>query len=143
VLVGSVPGLVKAGFSRRLISSWFFLRYSDPGEHLRIRFRCADAGSCGEVIRLSSEAFGPAVKRGSIWKVQLDTYEREVERYGGLEGILAAEEVFCADSDAVLELLCGLEGDPGLEARWPICSSWGGRAAIRLRPQPAWASNCG
>ena len=34
-----------------------------------------------------------------------DTYEREVERYGGVEGTAVAETLFTADSHAVAELL--------------------------------------
>ena len=34
-----------------------------------------------------------------------DTYEREIERYGGEKGMLASEGVFLADSPAVAEML--------------------------------------
>jgi thiopeptide-type bacteriocin biosynthesis protein len=51
--------------------------------------------------------------------VQLDSYERELERYGGSEGITLAERIFKADSEAVIELLGRFDrGDPGLEERW-------------------------
>jgi thiopeptide-type bacteriocin biosynthesis protein len=40
-----------------------------------------------------------------VWKVQLDTYEREVERYGGPAGIELCEQLFHHDSEAVVELL--------------------------------------
>ena len=40
----------------------------------------------------------------ACWQVQLDTYEREVERYGGPEGIELAEQLFHADSEAVLAI---------------------------------------
>jgi lantibiotic biosynthesis protein len=43
-----------------------------------------------------------------LWRVQVDTYEREVERYGGYEGVQIAEEIFHADSRAVAELLAAL-----------------------------------
>jgi thiopeptide-type bacteriocin biosynthesis protein len=55
-----------------------------------------------------------------LWKVQLDTYEREVERYGGPEAMLLAERLFQADSEAVLELLELLPGDAGADARWRL-----------------------
>jgi thiopeptide-type bacteriocin biosynthesis protein len=42
---------------------------------------------------------------GLVWRMQLDTYEREVERYGGPEAMLLAERLFHVDSEAVLELL--------------------------------------
>ena len=53
--------------------------------------------------------------------MQLDTYEREVERYGGPEGMLLAERLFEVDSEAVLDLLERLEeGDAGAEERWRL-----------------------
>ena len=42
---------------------------------------------------------------GQLWRLQLDTYEREVERYGGPEGMVLAERLFQADSEAVLEIV--------------------------------------
>jgi thiopeptide-type bacteriocin biosynthesis protein len=54
-------------------------------------------------------------------RVTLDTYEREVERYGGAEGIMLAERLFHADSDAVLELIERLQpGDAGSDERWRL-----------------------
>src|SRR5215217_2875336 len=52
--------------------------------------------------------------------MQLDTYEREVERYGGDPGIELAEQLFAADSEAVLTILGLLSGDAGLDLRWRL-----------------------
>jgi thiopeptide-type bacteriocin biosynthesis protein len=35
----------------------------------------------------------------------LDTYEREVDRYGGPDGVSIAEDIFCADSPACMSML--------------------------------------
>ena len=87
------------------VKHWFFLRYADPEHHLRLRFH-------GEPGRLDTEvwprvraACAAALDEGQGWRVQLDTYEREVERYGGDEGVELAEALFQADSEAVLALL--------------------------------------
>jgi thiopeptide-type bacteriocin biosynthesis protein len=45
----------------------------------------------------------------------VDTYERELERYGGPEGMAAAEELFAADSRCVAGLLGCLRGGLGLD----------------------------
>ena len=59
-----------------------------------------------------------------MYRLVLDTYEREVERYGGAAGMLLAEEIFAADSDAALALVSRLAGDAGLDVRWRI-TLWG------------------
>ena len=52
--------------------------------------------------------------------MQLDTYDREVERYGGDEGIALSERIFHADSEAVLAIVQLLTGDEGSDARWRL-----------------------
>ena len=67
------------------------------------------------------EAAAPLLAGGILWKIQLDTYEREVERYGGAEGVALAERIFQADSETVLEILEMLEeGDAGVDERWRL-----------------------
>src|SRR5205814_7998372 len=62
----------------------------------------------------------PLLDTGELWRLQLDTYEREVERYGGDTGIRLAERVFHADSDAVLAIVSELTGDAGADLRWRV-----------------------
>src|SRR4029078_9761429 len=57
---------------------------------------------------------------GAAWKLQLDTYECEVERYGGAEAIELAEEIFHRDSEAVVALLPSCSGDAGADLRWQL-----------------------
>jgi thiopeptide-type bacteriocin biosynthesis protein len=110
--------MIEEAQERGLILQWFFLRYQDPENHLRLRIR-TDSGSIQEVFRLVSEWLRPFVNSGRLWKVQTDTYEREIERYGGLEAMLAAERIFHADSSAVLQLLSVMgNGDEGMDLRW-------------------------
>ena len=52
--------------------------------------------------------------------MQFDTYEREVERYGGPEAIELAEEIFYRDSEAVVALLESCTGDAGADLRWHL-----------------------
>jgi thiopeptide-type bacteriocin biosynthesis protein len=55
-----------------------------------------------------------------VWKLQLDTYEREVKRYSGPPGLELAERIFHTDSEAVLAIVERLEGDAGADARWRL-----------------------
>ncbi len=50
----------------------------------------------------------------------IDADEREVERYGGAEGIVLAERLFCADSAAALAILDACRGDAGAEHAWRL-----------------------
>lgn len=92
--------------------SWFFLRYSDPDPHLRLRLH-------GEPHTLMAQALPSVVTwaagliaSGSLTRAGLEVYERELERYGGPEGIDVAEAIFAADSTATAALL-DLTREPG------------------------------
>lgn len=99
---------------------WFFLRYGDPDWHLRIRFHGAPERLHGEVFPALREGAAPLIGDGSIRRFQLDTYDREVERYGGAEGVAQCERAFHVDSEAVLSIVELLSGDEGLDARWRL-----------------------
>jgi thiopeptide-type bacteriocin biosynthesis protein len=99
---------------------WFFIRYGDPEWHLRARFHGEPARLQSGVLTRLHAALDPLLADGRIWRVQLDTYERETERYGGPEGILLAERMFQVDSEAVLAILEMLEGDEGADIRWRL-----------------------
>ena len=99
---------------------WFFIRYGDPEWHLRVRFHGDPSRLQSGVLPRLHAALDPMLADGRIWRVQLDTYERETERYGGPEGILLAERLFHADSEAVAEILEMLEGDEGADFRWRL-----------------------
>lgn len=102
------------------ISRAFFLRYGDPDWHLRLRLHGTPERLHAEALPALMAACASALDSGEGWKLQLDTYAREVERYGGPAGIELAEQLFAADSDAVLALLEAHPGDAGANARWRL-----------------------
>jgi Lantibiotic dehydratase, C terminus./Lantibiotic dehydratase, N terminus. len=105
----------------RAADQWFFIRYGDPDWHLRLRFHGNPERLRGDVMPAIEAAATLLLKDGRLARVQFDTYEREVERYGGAEGIVLAERIFQADSEAVLEIIENLEpGDTGLDERWRL-----------------------
>jgi lantibiotic biosynthesis protein len=105
--------LIRTGAADR----WFFLRYSDPRFHLRVRFH-----GDPDAIRTPLEQLAArALEEGLAHEALLGTYVRELERYGGHDAIVPAEQVFHADSDAVLDLLAMFDaGAAGLDERWRI-----------------------
>jgi len=102
------------------LPAWFFIRYGDPHWHVRFRARGAPAQLHAELMPRLSEATQAMLGDGRMWKLQLDTYEREVERYGGPIGIELAERLFCADSACAIDILGMLDGDAGNDARWRL-----------------------
>lgn len=97
---------------------WFFIRYGDPDWHLRLRVHGDPARLNAEVLPALHAATESA--QGRLWKVELSTYEREQERYGGAEAIALCERIFHADSVCALELLALVGGDAGADARWRL-----------------------
>jgi len=107
-------------------SHWFFVRYHDPRHHLRVRFFGEPSRLATRVLPAIEAAAAPFREQGAVWRQQVDTYEREVERYGGPAGIELVERVFWLDSEATLELLQGVgeesDGGPRLadDVRWLV-----------------------
>ncbi|MEP7009820.1 MAG: lantibiotic dehydratase [Acidobacteriota bacterium] len=102
------------------VDSWFFIRYGDPEWHLRIRLHGDPHTLLLHALPRLEKAVSPLLADGRAWKIQLDTYERETERYGGALGMPICETLFGFDSDASLSIVETLEGDEGADARWRL-----------------------
>jgi thiopeptide-type bacteriocin biosynthesis protein len=120
VLRELVEPLVTQGRQSKALDGWYFIRYGDPQFHIRLRLHGAPKRIYGELLPLLHERAAGLLADGRLWKVQLDTYEREVERYGGDDGLALAEQLFEHDSEAVLKLLPLLEGPASLDLRWRL-----------------------
>jgi class I lanthipeptide synthase len=120
VLNHLVGPLVRSSLASGAADAWFFIRYADPDWHLRLRLHGEPRRLYAEVLPSLEAAAAPLLEAGQLWRMQLDTYEREVERYGGDRGVELAEQVFAADSEAVLNIMGPLSGDAGLDLRWRL-----------------------
>jgi thiopeptide-type bacteriocin biosynthesis protein len=120
VLNHLVGPLVRSSLASGAADAWFFIRFADPDWHLRLRLHGEPGRLHAEVLPSLEAAAAPLLETGQLWCVQLDTYEREVERYGGDRGIELAEHVFDADSEAVLTIMGSSWGDAGLDLRWRL-----------------------
>ncbi len=113
---------VPAWQEQGLIESFFFLRYADPNPHLRLRFQNSkDPSKNDQLLKIIYEDLQPYIAAGQIKKMQTDTYQREIERYGATTMALS-EQVFHADSMAVLAIVSMLEGPEGEEYRWKLAA---------------------
>ena len=97
---------------------WFFVRYGDPQWHLRVRLHGDPTALSSQLLPALNGGVEREIAAGRIWRMQLDTYERELERYGGPVGMSLCERWFTVDSDAVLTALAALPGDAGMDLRW-------------------------
>lgn len=85
----------------KIVDSFFFIRYADPDSHLRIRFKVKKMEHLSIVIKMMHELTMPFFKNHSIYKIQTDTYNREIERYG-INTIEDSERLFYIDSKIIL-----------------------------------------
>lgn len=76
---------------------WFFIRYVDPGYHLRLRIQ--SAGNSDGLLQLVHSCLRNEIDQGQV-RLVVDTYEREVERYLP-ELIEDVEQFFWTDSELV------------------------------------------
>lgn len=83
----------------------YVVRYLDPQFHLRLRLHGVPGRLLSEAWPMVQDALAPLVQDRRLASVRLDTYVRETVRYAGREGILLAEQIFAADSAAVLAVL--------------------------------------
>lgn len=99
------------------IDKWFFIRYADPKHHLRVRFHCSDSSQLSKIIDMLYEPLNGFLEEDLIWKIQLDTYQRELERYGE-NTMELSETLFYHDSESIVQFLDLIEGDDGEQLRW-------------------------
>ena len=85
--------------------AWFFIRYSDPDPHLRLRFRGTPERLTGRLLPAICAWGADLMAGGHCLRFSFDTYDREIERYGGPAGMELAEAVFAADSRLVATLI--------------------------------------
>ena len=117
ILTEVIKPLSEQLIEQKLIDSWFFIRYADPDVHLRIRFHFIERQHIGTVVQLFQQATIEYEQNGLIWKLQTDTYQREIERYGRNTMILS-EQLFYYDSLCTVSMLDMVDGDDGEEIRW-------------------------
>jgi thiopeptide-type bacteriocin biosynthesis protein len=104
---------------QKVIKKWFFIRYADPKNHIRLRFNLTDSKSFNELNNALNKNFSNLVKSGLIWKIQTDTYQRELERYGN-DSIEISEDFFYINSQVTLEILKLFTNDKAQENRFLV-----------------------
>jgi thiopeptide-type bacteriocin biosynthesis protein len=119
LLVDELAPLAQRAVAAGFADSWHYLRYGDPDFHVRVRLHGEPQTLASVVLPGLLEEADRMVAAGLAWRVVLDTYEREIERYGGTDAITLAESAFHTDSEAVVAGLALLPaGDEAARDRW-------------------------
>ena len=107
----------------KAIVNWFFIRYNDPDFHLRIRVQLSSCDKLHTALYAFNRRLEPKCNDRLIHKVTIDTYEREVERYGEY-AIDTTELLFGIDSHCICQLLKPLLNAGKGSDRWRLAFVW-------------------
>ncbi|RZS99430.1 thiopeptide-type bacteriocin biosynthesis protein [Aquimarina brevivitae] len=110
VLTDSILPFAQQLVKQGIINKWFFIRYTDPDFHLRVRFLLADINRLGDLMIGFQNAMSPYLEEDIIYKIQTDTYNRELERYGA-ENIETSETLFYHESNMLVQAMGLVEDD--------------------------------
>jgi len=104
ILLEKINPVILELTEKNLILKWFFIRYKDTDEHFRLRFLLSKPNSLAQVINKIYPVLNALLEENSVWKIQTDTYQREIERYGE-KNIEDSETLFWHDSEMILQYL--------------------------------------
>ncbi|MBB6237875.1 thiopeptide-type bacteriocin biosynthesis protein [Pedobacter sp. AK013] len=91
-------------FIRQWHRPWFFIRYWEGGNHIRLRLKAAEDEHPAIVKALSSDNAG-------VKTLQTARYEPEIDRYGNYESIAWAEQYFECSSHYILNWIVKREAN--------------------------------
>lgn len=98
LLEEAIQPLTEFFIENKYISKCFFIRYNDPKAHLRVRFELSDNNYYNEILSKIQLTFEKYINSGEIANLVIDTYSREIERYG-VSTMEEAEYLFYRNSD--------------------------------------------
>ena len=120
LLADTILPLAKDLLKNGIIDKWFFIRYNDPDPHLRIRFyNGSKSDFWKETLDLLNRKINPYIQEGTVSKIVVDTYQREIERYGA-NTMELSEAFFHSDSSAIAKMLKEIQGGKSEQLRWQL-----------------------
>lgn len=114
LLIQHVGPLVDEYMAAGKATKWFFVRYYDPESHLRLRVQLKK-GEFASFLDQLTRRLAPLLNT-IVHRVQIDTYQRELERYGA-PTIADCEALFHTDSDTIRTMLVSIQ-DTDEDERW-------------------------
>jgi thiopeptide-type bacteriocin biosynthesis protein len=104
-VISEMMELAETACRSGLADLWFYIRYADPESHLRLRFHGSADRLTRQLLPHVCEWASTLLSNGLCLRFVFDTYEQELERFGGAAGMAVAENVFAADSRCAAALL--------------------------------------
>ncbi|MCX2678899.1 thiopeptide-type bacteriocin biosynthesis protein [Galbibacter sp. EGI 63066] len=104
VLEEYISQMTEQLIKENLIKKWFFIRYNDPEHHLRIRLKARNFHAISKTMQITQNYFKACMEKKLIYNIAMDTYVRELERYGG-KVITQTESLFFHDSLMMIRAL--------------------------------------
>jgi thiopeptide-type bacteriocin biosynthesis protein len=108
ILVDCLVPLAKQLIENNEIWQWFFVRYADPDFHIRFRMDGNGAETLDLIVRRLRSSVELMVDSGLVHRLEIGTYETEIDRYGGHEALPLFQEFFCVNSVSVAQILAGI-----------------------------------
>lgn len=119
ILINNISPIIHQLIKENIIEKWFFIRYTDPDFHLRIRAYTKDKCNIVYILNLFYTRLNALNKDNLVWKIQVDTYNRELERYG-YSLITYGESIFHIDSNCILSILKCVNKTKNEHYRWMV-----------------------
>ncbi|GAA5087132.1 hypothetical protein GCM10023210_09800 [Chryseobacterium ginsengisoli] len=115
ILQDIFPNLLPHLSEEDLIKKWFYIRYNDPDNHIRLRLEINDNNltNTAKIMTTFNDYLDKYINEGIINKVEMGTYDREYERYEG-KFINVAEHIFYYDSLLAVNLLKNIPNNDDL-----------------------------
>lgn len=117
ILTNHLHDLLNELVFKQYIDKWFFIRYNDPDFHLRLRILIKNQSYLSQLINDINKCLKEYLDLDLIWKIQIDTYDRELERYGDII-IENSESLFYYDSDMIVKAIVVADDHDNPNLKW-------------------------
>ncbi|MGY3718583.1 lantibiotic dehydratase [Sutcliffiella cohnii] len=99
-----VKNFIQSLQNEKIINKFFYINYADPQPHIKLRLFGDKEKLNKNILSKVSEWVGELEENRLIRFIEIDTYNKEIVRYGGEELIELAENFFYFDSVSTIKI---------------------------------------
>ncbi|MEK7340065.1 MAG: lantibiotic dehydratase, partial [Verrucomicrobiota bacterium] len=102
-----LPSFIEKITQKKICEKWFYIRYEENtiNPHIRLRIKFSQNQFLQVILPIINKWSEQLIQEGFLKDISFHSYERELERYGGVGLIEYAETLFHADSIVCIALL--------------------------------------